>query len=707
MLRNATLGKKIAFGFAALMIICLTLGGVAVFCMISAKNAAVSMSKREIPQTILANQIERTSREIMYQARGYSLSEQSDFLTEAQKNLAEVKEAIESAKKHASAYSLADFGSDVNMADKDVQAYEGLLNDTATAINSMEAEKNASIEAAAKYSKVCSDFVEDQITQFDSEITVFAKDARGETASSTTSPAPQTTSAGDSAAPLKGSSPIPVTEERLKQRVRKIVACNSIMELGNKINIDTWRGIATRNTELLEQAQKSFEEVEKQLDALKATTRQERNLKQIEECRAAGQGYLGCVDRILSDWRRREELDAQREKTGAEVLKAAETTSSQVMMNAQNNADTASSSLGIVSLVLSAGLVFAALLGFILAVTITRSITGPLKLVIEGLTNGSEQTAAAAFQVAESSQAMAEGASDQASNLEETSASLEEITSMVRQNVESARAAKDLAAQANSSADKGGQAMARMSVAITDIKKSADDTAKIIKTIDEIAFQTNLLALNAAVEAARAGDAGKGFAVVAEEVRNLAQRSAEAARSTSSLIVESLKNAEKGVQISNDVAGALNEIAVAARKVDSLVAEIATANAEQAQGVEQVNLAVSQIDKITQNNAANSEEAASASEELSAQARELEDAVSVLARIVGFKNKKKSSAEFAAKSISKVEPARKPSKKEAPKTNREERREIPKEMNGKEANSFKEFKPDQVIYLDDKEMSEF
>jgi methyl-accepting chemotaxis protein len=176
--------------------------------------------------------------------------------------------------------------------------------------------------------------------------------------------------------------------------------------------------------------------------------------------------------------------------------------------------------------------------------------------------------------------------------------------------------------------------MQRMSAAIDTIKTSAAETAKILKTIDEIAFQTNLLALNAAVEAARAGDAGKGFAVVAEEVRNLAQRSAKAAKTTAPLIEDSQKNADAGVAMTAEVAKALTAIQESAARVASLVAEIATASKEQTQGIEQVNTAVSEMDKVTQATAANAEESASASQELSAQVKEMTEMVKQLVRMV-------------------------------------------------------------------------
>jgi methyl-accepting chemotaxis protein len=274
-------------------------------------------------------------------------------------------------------------------------------------------------------------------------------------------------------------------------------------------------------------------------------------------------------------------------------------------------------------------------IGLALAVLLTRSITLPISRVIEGLTEGASQMTQASNQVAESSQSMAEGASEQASSLEETSASLEEMSSMTRQNADSATQVSTLMNETAATVSKGTASMEEMSSAIEDIKKSSDETAKIIKTIDEIAFQTNLLALNAAVEAARAGDAGKGFAVVAEEVRNLAQRSAEAAKSTASLIEESQTNADRGVEVTSQVATALTEIQESATSVRQLVGEVTASTNEQAQGIDQINTAVSQMDQVTQSNAANSEEAASASEELSAQAVGLSDMVGTLARIVG------------------------------------------------------------------------
>ncbi|MCP4566174.1 MAG: methyl-accepting chemotaxis protein [FCB group bacterium] len=295
--------------------------------------------------------------------------------------------------------------------------------------------------------------------------------------------------------------------------------------------------------------------------------------------------------------------------------------------------------------------IIAILTGLILAFVIARGITKPVARIISGLTVGSTQVSSASKQIAGASQSLAEGASEQASSLEETSSSLEEMASMTRQNAGNARQANSLASDASSAADQGMNAMNSMSEAMRAIKNSSDETAKIIKVIDEIAFQTNLLALNAAVEAARAGEAGKGFAVVAEEVRNLAQRSAEAAKDTSSLIEGSQQSADDGVKSAEQLVEILSNITGGIKQVTDLLAEVSVASDEQAQGVEQLNTAVGQMDQVTQQNASNAEESSSASEELAAQAQEMQNIVGDLSHLVhGRKIKNKAIENMVEKS---------------------------------------------------------
>ncbi len=242
---------------------------------------------------------------------------------------------------------------------------------------------------------------------------------------------------------------------------------------------------------------------------------------------------------------------------------------------------------------------------------------------IQQIALGAEQVASAANEISTGSQGLAQGASEQASTLEEISSNLQEISSMTKQNTANSKEARSLSDGARNSTEGGMRSMKSLSEAVMRIKTSSDSTAKIVKTIEEIALQTNLLALNAAVEAARAGDAGKGFAVVAEEVRNLAMRSAEAAKSTAQLIDEAVRNTEEGVSLNSEVSRNFDEITAQIDKVSVVVAEIAAASEQQNQGVEQINVAVEQMNGVTQQTAANSEESASAAEELSGQSQEM------------------------------------------------------------------------------------
>jgi methyl-accepting chemotaxis protein len=266
---------------------------------------------------------------------------------------------------------------------------------------------------------------------------------------------------------------------------------------------------------------------------------------------------------------------------------------------------------------------------------LAHGIVTPIKRIADGLRTQSEFLDTAAAQVSSAIQSLAAGSSEQAASLEETSASLEEMSSMTKRNAEDAGATnRVMSEEAITNFQEMSTRTEQMNAAISASVTASKETAKIIKTIDEIAFQTNILALNAAVEAARAGEAGAGFAVVAEEVRSLAQRSAKAARETAEMIESSNARILEASQLNAHVVAALERNTEIARRVSTSVSAIATASKEQAEGIAQVNVAVSQMDRVTQSNAASAEETAGAAQELNAHSISLKSAVDELASLV-------------------------------------------------------------------------
>ncbi|HEY1108706.1 MAG TPA: methyl-accepting chemotaxis protein, partial [Opitutaceae bacterium] len=269
------------------------------------------------------------------------------------------------------------------------------------------------------------------------------------------------------------------------------------------------------------------------------------------------------------------------------------------------------------------------------AVYITRRVTRSVAAIAAEMAEGADQVATSARQMAEASQVLAAGASEQAAGSEEASSTIEELAAMTKQNTDNAQSAKALSTTVRTAADGGAAQVEAMRAAMAEIKASSDDIAKIVKTIDEIAFQTNILALNAAVEAARAGEAGLGFAVVADEVRSLAGRAAGSAKETAAKIEDAILKSDRGVQISSGVADSLGAIAGSVREVDKLIVGIAEASAEQSRGIEQLTQGVNQMDRTTQDSAASAEETASAAEELAAQAESMRGSVEALLALVG------------------------------------------------------------------------
>jgi methyl-accepting chemotaxis protein len=475
-----------------------------------------------------------------------------------------------------------------------------------------------------------------------------------------------------------------------------VVAAAGIYSIGRLTHVLGTLAVASERVDALQRMDTLTSEIsayEKQLllelDRPKMRALEERMLKsdgELQKLLAAYQEVTSGEERsaisalvgLLAEWRRESEklrqlsiayqndearlvhlnstlpkLAAFDERLGALVSKSVE-------MKAAVGGDARNAQrLGQTSVLLLATVSIAAvLLSLVIGYLMTRALTGSLGEVIADLDAASRQTLNASQQVNSSSQALAQGSSEQAASLEETSATLQQIAAMTRQTVEHLERMEQLVAQARENAGKGGEAMDLMVQRINLIKDSSDKTAKIIRTIDEIAFQTNLLALNAAVEAARAGEAGRGFAVVAEEVRNLALRSAQAARDTSALIEESRQRAEQGVSASGDAQRLLQNIRGTVEDVSRVVREVASASHEQFKGVEQITQALTQLDSLTQSNAASAEQNAAASEELSAQSESLSAVVRRLVELVaGGKGDHLPAAEITSLAASPAVPA--------------------------------------------------
>jgi methyl-accepting chemotaxis protein len=365
------------------------------------------------------------------------------------------------------------------------------------------------------------------------------------------------------------------------------------------------------------------------------------NSDQFKELWSKAKALLPQIDQteaaLFSHWKNNQDLMARLEEAGASVSNAALEINKSVTQRIERDSSTGYS---LTLIILAAGTISLTIAGYL----IIRVITKSLNRSIDSLSEIAGQVESGAKQLADASRNVAEGTSQQAAAIEETSSSIEEMSSMTKQNADNAIQVNHLMKEATSVVEGANTSMGLLTSSMQEICKASEDTEKIIKTIDEIAFQTNLLALNAAVEAARAGEAGAGFAVVADEVRNLAMRAAEAARNTADLIEGTVKKIKGGSDLVNGTNQEFRKVSDIVVKSGELVGEIAAASQEQAQGIEQINRAVSDMDKVTQQSSANAEESASASAEMRAHAEQMEGFVSSLVVLIGGKGKKEKNA---------------------------------------------------------------
>jgi methyl-accepting chemotaxis protein len=615
-MKNLSLGVKITLGFTILIIISIILGGMAIWNMGRVETESSILAKEYVPEVTVANEIRGAANRIMYEMRGYGFTEETQFYTAAQKEMEAMEAALEKARKlEAASPNLKILKAQLETVTRAFNEYRSLSQQTEEQVAKLANARKQMDDAASKYIAQSANFLVAQNETFNREMSDNLGTSRMESA--------------------------------LKERMVKIMLVNDVIDLGNEARIGNFRSQALRSPDTMKQAMALFQQIDDKLNQLQNITRQAVNLSQIQAIRDSGAAYKNGMDLFLQNWIEMQTLADKRTETGGKMIEAAKSTADAAMTATDRIATGAVDALSTAITVMIIGLVIALVVGVLAAFFITRSITKPVNRIISGLNEGSDQVASASGQVSSASQSMAEGASEQAASIEETSSSMEEMASMTKNNAENAGTADGLMKEANQVVATANDSMERLTVSMKDISQASEETSKIIKTIDEIAFQTNLLALNAAVEAARAGEAGAGFAVVAEEVRNLAMRSAEAAKNTAQLIEGTVKKVNDGSQLVTTTNDAFTKVAQSTAKVGDLIAEISAASREQSGGIDQVNIAITEMDKVVQQNAANAEESASASEEMNAQAEQLRDYVNDL--VVVVTGKRNQTASFSTR----------------------------------------------------------
>jgi methyl-accepting chemotaxis protein len=594
------LNTRMELAFGLLLLVVLLLGIIGIAGMKRVGRVSARLAADNVPEISEANEIERHVSSLIPSLRDYGYTDDAAFLQEIRAQLSEVKKALADARAHGeSSPRLEKLKLAAVQGEKTVLDFEALTEQRAKLTADLVAERLNSLAAGSNFISICSLFLVRQTEAMQGKIT-----------------------AG-------------IDGDQLELNLERIGLLSGIVRSGSLLLGNTWKAQAMRDPKLLAQSVELLDGIDTQLNQLEKIIDFANDKQRIQACRTSSESYRLAIRHFQEKWVEREELAGRQTALTDSIMSQAQ------QVAALGLADTTAAARQTAEVSdFSSSLVFACVIiggvpGVVVAILIARGLNKVFRQLGRALDQGAMQVAHAAGQISGASQSLASGAGQQAASLAETGKSLEAMAGMAGRNSANAQKANDLAQLARAAADKGVDDIHAMSIAMEAIKVSSDDIAKIIKTIDEIAFQTNILALNAAVEAARAGEAGLGFAVVADEVRNLAQRSAQAARETAVKIEGAITKTNQGVVISSQVAETLTNIVAQIHEVDALVAEVAGVSREQTKGITQINSAVGELDRVTQSNAASAGESAAAAQELNSQAVAMKESVVLLLQLVG------------------------------------------------------------------------